>query len=156
MLLGESSRSDGLRIGTEGKRIWPRYLRVYDKGVEEKSAPPETVWRLEVETKKGRAAALWQDFRKAQCPTSWSYQHCERLWRSAGFFWPLPNSIRVADVKPVVVRREPNAQLLAHWLTRSVAPTIPRLLTLYTVDEVLGFLGMSEIAKGTRRMEHEL
>jgi len=43
-------------------------------------------------------------------------------------------------------KSESTAGTLAVWLSQTVKPTIPRLLTVFSVAEVLEMLGLSDVA----------
>lgn len=146
-LTGLSSQSDGLCIGTVGRRTAPRYLRCYDKGVQSKAAPPGLVWRWELEAKYSLAGVLWQDFQRAQDVPSWCYRSVESQWKASGCSWPLPNSERLSSPLRPPKRPPAPAATLAAWLRATVAPTLPRVLRAYSTAELLELLGISHLAQ---------
>lgn len=136
--------TDGSCLITAGRRTSERYGRVYDKGVEQRSAPPGRVWRVEVETKGGLAQRLWTDYQRAKDRRTWCFASCESQWKLLEQPWPWPESSD--PTCPVVApkRKPAPAHSLMAWLRVTVAPTIPRILTAYTVDEVIEALGLRE------------
>lgn len=141
-----SSDTSGLAIGTVGSRTSYRYARVYDKGVEKRTAPPGKLWRIELETKQHLAPELWRTLRQTEDVPAWCLSTCESHWKSWGLRWPLPASSDL-PAPTTAPRREPApAHTLAAWLGSSVAPVIPRVLTMYTVAELLEILGISHLA----------
>lgn len=144
--IGLSRDSTGLAIGTVGARTGPRYLRVYDKGVEQRSHPPGVRWRLEVEAKQSLAEGLWADFQSQKDVPAWCYESVESQWRASGSRWLLPRSSRQRSAVRAVAKRPPTAVELLAWLRTTVAPTLPRVLKVYSAHELLGALGLHEVA----------
>lgn len=130
----------GLALGTVGDRTKSRYLRVYDKGVESKSAPRGTKWRMELEAKKGLAPALWKDLQQAPDEWEWCYNSLAEQWQRSGYCWPLTASTRglrgVAAPRPVA----PDAVSLARWTRTSVAPALQRLARTYSREQINAML----------------
>jgi hypothetical protein len=153
--IGSSSDSGGLFIGTVGARTDPRYLRVYDKGVETRTYPRGVLWRHELEAKAGLAEVLWADLKREPDVRAWCYATVEAQWKSSGCWWCLPASSAPRPALRAPEKPVPGAVSLAAWLRSSVRPTIPRLLTVYSVAEVLEMLGMSDIAEPTTRSDDD-
>ena len=147
---GLSRRTDGYACGTVGRRTHPRYWRVYDKGVEQNSAPVGRKWRLELETK----GTLAEDLCKQPLNLLMSPQFCARYlvssWRSEGYSWPLKDFVE--DVDLIGVRKPPPspAAHLLIWAYRTVSPAAQRLLAAYTVDEVIEAFGLKDVATPRR------
>ena len=141
-----SSSTRGLRIGTVGRRTGRRYLRVYDKGVESGTHPPGKLWRVELEAKRDLAPKLWNTLRTATDVPQLCYGSCAHAWKDSGLRWPLPRPGRESAIPSPDPRKPSPAHTLAAWLRTSVAPTIPRVLTAYTVAEVLEMLGLENAA----------
>jgi hypothetical protein len=142
---GQSSDSSGLRIGTVGPRTAPRYLRVYDKGVEKGDAPPGIKWRLELEAKQSLGEMLWRDFQTTEDVPGWCYASLEAQWRLSGCSWLLPRCSH-QHCPPRAVREGPSdAVRIAAWLRTTVAPTIPRYLTVYSPAELVEVLGLTSL-----------
>lgn len=141
--------TSGLWLGTVGKRTHHSYLRVYDKGVESRSAPPGKMWRVELETKYSHSRTLWQLNRRAMERPEWCAQYVVQSSTSRGFSWPF--ALHTDESLDVNVGRKTQTtpSRLAAWLCRSVSPVIPRLLTVFTVGEVLQMLGLSDVAVPT-------
>lgn len=151
--VGLSLDGKGYWCGTVGERTEPSYWRIYDKGVEAREAPPNVKWRLEWETKKTLAPEVWRECCAAPNVASWSWERVRSSWKQAGLFWPLPGSERA--LPPVVAPPKPMtpAWKLALWIEATVSPTIPRLLNVFSVDEVLRMLALHEHAR--RRMPND-
>lgn len=149
-LVGESRRTDGYYCGTVGRRTHPRYFRLYDKGVESNSAPIGQKWRLELETKGTLAEDLCKLGTTVLTDSSFCARYCSSAWRQAGF--SLPGGARIGDVALLAPRKPPptTAPRVMSWLWTTVNPAIGRLLTVYTVDEVLTALGLSDVATSRR------
>jgi len=154
--IGHSSASDGLSIGTVGKRTKPRYLRVYDKGVEARLAPPGRMWRLELEAKGDLSTQLWDSFRSTPNAPTWCYESLSTQWKGSGCFWPLPPLH--GPLVPLAARERgvaPAVSLMA-WYRTSVAPTIPRSMKMYEVTEILDALGLGDVAVARGSDTHAL
>lgn len=150
-LVTVTTRTDGLWLGTVGRRTSRNYLRVYDKGVESKLAPAGHVWRVELEAKYSHARQICQDHWSSLNDPKFCASYVVSSLMRSGSRWPfmdLANS-------PVDIRlgrkEETTAGRLAVWLTHSVRPTIPRLLTVFSVAEVLRMLDLSDVAVPTGR-----
>jgi hypothetical protein len=149
--VGLWKQTGGSWCGTVGKRTAPRYWRVYDKGIESQTAAKGHKWRLELETKGGVARTLCQTHSSALTQPAFCASYCVQSWQSAGLSWPLGKF--GPDVKLVNAPTLPPtpAFRLALWLQQTVRPTIPRLLSVFSVAEVLEMLNLSDVAqpKGT-------
>jgi hypothetical protein len=129
-----------------GRRTSPSYLRIYDKGVESKLAPQGVLWRVEVEAKQSHARQL--------CLDHWSSLHDPRFCANyvassvtrLGFRWPFSELASSPVDINLGKKQQTTAGQLAIWLTHTVAPTIPRLLSVFTVAEVLEMLKLSDVA----------
>lgn len=146
---GLSVSSTGLWLGTVGRRTSHSYFRLYDKGVESNCAPPGKVWRLELEAKGPHAKGLACNFpRELKSPT-WCARYLVQRWKSSGCSWPYEQFTDAPPDPAVLPKEMPTAGRLALWLSHSVAPTLPRLLTVFTVAEVLEMLKLSDVAAPT-------
>jgi hypothetical protein len=141
-----SSDTSGLCIGTVGRRTDRRYLRVYDKGIEKKTDPAGVKWRIELEAKQDLAGELWGMLPTQPRVEDWCYATCEAHWKSSGLCWPLPSSPVMQGCSRAPEKAPAPAAVLAAWLRTSVAPTIPRVLAMYSVTELLELLGISHLA----------
>lgn len=141
-----SSATSGLRIGTAGLRTRRSYLRVYDKGAEAETHKPGILWRVELEAKRDLAPQLWNRIKSAPDVPQLCYDSCAQSWKQAGLRWPLPKSTKGYAMPPKQKKEPPPAHALGAWLRTSVAPTIPRVLAVYSVADVLDMLGMSHLA----------
>jgi len=145
-LLGVSTRTDGLWLGTVGRRTSRNYLRIYDKGVESRCAPPATLWRVELEAKYSHAQRLCQDHWNSLPDPKFCANYVASSLTRLGLHWPFSElGSSPVDVK-LGKKEQTTAGTLAIWLTHTVRPTIPRLLTVFTVAEVLEMLSLSDVA----------
>lgn len=140
--IGKQRDNRGLFLGTVGKRTAPRYLRVYDKGIESNTDPAGLRWRVEVEAKATLAEELWKDLQKAKDVRQWCLDTCAEQWRLSGCCWPLGSSSRTGE--PIRGPRPPasDAETLALWMRASVAPVVKRLLRVYSPAEVGRMIGL--------------
>lgn len=134
--------SRGSFLGTVGDRTKPRYLRVYDKGVEAKSANPGVLWRVEVEAKGRLAPKLWQSLTSAEDVEQWSLECCAGQWRSSGYCWPLSSLSEGLGAVSVPTAPPPDAERMAMWLTTSVRPAIHRMKAVYSREQLLELVGL--------------
>lgn len=141
--VGKSRDNRGLFLGTVGHRTDPRYGRVYDKGVEQRSALPGHIWRVEIEAKGTLSPRLWTDLLKAQDVRRWCLDTCAGQWRSSGLCWPLgKRSTSSGHIE--APRPDPgDDESKRAWLKSSVAPVVSRLLNKYSAQEVAGMLGLT-------------
>jgi hypothetical protein len=158
ILRGVSTRTDGLWIGTVGRRTSRSYLRLYDKGVESKLAPKGMMWRVELEAKHSHSRQLCLDhLTSLQNPKFCASYVASSVMRS-GLRWPFSELASLPVDVNLGRKQETTAGSLAIWLTHTVRPTIPRLLTVFTVAEVLEMLKLSGVAapigRGNVRAEY--
>ena len=139
---GVRSDSSGYRLGTVGDRTKARYLRVYDKGVEQKSHPAGHFWRMELEAKKALARNLWRDLQGTRDVQSWAFDTVSQQWRSSGYCWPLSGARAGVRGVSAYERRDADAVKLAKWARESVAPAMQRLVAKYGVKGVQAILGL--------------
>jgi hypothetical protein len=143
---GVKLETTGYWCGTVAPRTRPKHGRVYDKGIEQKSHDEGHVWRVEVELKYDLSQVIWLNLQQVPDVTTRSAALCRSLWESWGCYWPEPPATDGGDVPKPPARPAPTVEALGKWVTRTVAPTIPRLLTRYSVDTVLEMLGLTEYA----------
>src|SRR6185369_10858770 len=147
--VGQHGSTTGLWLGTVGKRTSPSYLRVYDKGVEARCAPPGVLWRIELEAKHQHARKLWESNRERLKSPEFCASYSVQSLTSRGFSWPfglLDDASLDVTAGP---RPKSTIQSLAAWVVLSVRPVISRLLTVFTVGELLEMLGLSDVAAAT-------
>lgn len=143
---GVSTQTTGLWLGTVGRRTSPSYLRVYDKGVESKTAPPGVVWRVEVEAKNTHSRKLCQDHLSSLRDPRFCASYVASSVTRLGLRWPFSALASLpVDVK-LGKKEQSTAGQLAIWLTHTVRPTIPRMLSVFTVAEILEMLNLSDVA----------
>jgi hypothetical protein len=143
--IGLWCQSDGSCTGMAGRRTAPRYMRVYDKGVELDVCEPGYLWRYELEAKKRLARVLWESFKETKDVRRWCYSSCEAHWRQSGLSWLLPS----AGELPVAVAEQPKGpapvEALEKWLIATVRPTVPRYVNAYGLPKLLAALGISHL-----------
>lgn len=137
---GLRTESDGSVLGTVGRRTSTRYLRVYDKGVESKTAPPGAIWRCEVEAKQGLAQRLWRDLQTAQDRSQWAYDTVAEQWKRSGYSWPLTGSSRGREGLIALSAPPTDTERLKRWLQVSVAPAVQRLQRSISAREIAQLL----------------
>jgi hypothetical protein len=135
-LRGLRSDNRGLALGTVGDRTKSRYLRVYDKGVEQKSHAPGLYWRMELEAKKALARNLWRDLQTTADVQSWALSTLSEQWKLSGYCWPLSGARVGVKGVSAYERRDVDAVRLAKWARESVAPGLARLVKQYGAAEV--------------------
>lgn len=148
-LLGLHTATSGLWLGTVGRRTHRSYLRIYDKGVESRLAPKGKMWRVELEAKHSHAAELWLKNQHQLKDPAFCARYCVSCLKSSGCSWPFGDI--GGDGEDLTLGRDTRTtpSRLASWLISSVAPTIPRLLTVFSVAEVLEMLNLSGVAAPT-------
>lgn len=143
--------SAGLWIGTAGTRTSPKYIRVYDKGVEERSAPPGKKWRIELEAKQHLARSLFAEIRKCEDCSTWSTECCQRAIQSVAGSWPLSSRSGLVSLPPAPERELPSIARTRAWMETSVAPAVERLVIALGTSEVLRILGLDGYAEAFNR-----
>jgi hypothetical protein len=148
-LVSRHTATNGLWLGTVGKRTAPSYLRVYDKGVEARCAAPGVLWRIELEAKHQHARKLWAENSQSLTSPAFCASYSLQSLTSRGYSWPfgaLGNESHDTSAGP---KPRSTIQSLAAWLVLSVRPGISRLRTVFTVAELLEMLGLSGVAAPT-------
>lgn len=149
ILVSHHTATSGLWLGTVGKRTGPSYLRVYDKGVEQRCAPPGLLWRIELEAKQQHARKLWADNRQRLSDPTFCASYSLQSLTSRGFSWPFGALASESLDTRAGPRPQSTPTKLAAWLVLSVRPAISRLRTVFTVAELLEMLGLSDVAAPT-------
>lgn len=139
---GRRSDSSGLALGTVGDRTKARYLRVYDKGVEQGTHEPGIYWRMELEAKKALARNLWADLQTTGDVQSWAFDTLSEQWKLSGYCWPLSGARSGRRGVSAYERRDVDAVRLAKWARESVAPAMQRLVAKYGAAEVRRLLDL--------------
>lgn len=132
--------------GMVGSRTSSKYLRVYDKGIEQGTHPAGLYWRIELEAKRERARELWTELTKATDVADWSLKCCERACRSCLLSWPWPASSDLAPLPAASAARPPEVERSIRWLQQMVRPTIERLLPALGTEQILVLLGLDAYA----------
>lgn len=143
-LIGLWLQSDGSYCGTAARRTGPRYMRVYDKGVEADLCEPGYMWRIELEAKKQLARRMWESFKETKDVQRWCYSSCEAHWKRLGLSWLLPASGELPDAVAAPRRAQAPAEALEPWLIATVRPTVRRYVAHYGVQRLLEVLDISD------------
>jgi len=134
--------STGSFLGTVGRRTNDRYLRVYDKGIELGTHPPGALWRTELEAKGRRASVLWKQLQEASDVRKWCFDSLAASWKRSGYSWGLEGHSASYELPTLGSDPVPDAERLAKWLQTSVRPAVARLLSAYSPEQVIGFIGL--------------
>lgn len=122
-----------------GARTSTSFGRLYDKGVESKSAAPGLRWRFELEAKQERAQQFAELLKAAACPRSFIQGAV------AGFFFDRIG-VRLAQIPLAsfnkTERDAPTSARLLQWLSIGVRPTVAKLMRVYGRQRVLTALGI--------------
>lgn len=132
--------------GQVAARTADAHFRLYDKGGESGRDAYNRLWRLELEAKYSHAEALGCQAEQEMRNPEWCGRYVESLWRSQGLLWPIPRHAGEHVPLRMPERARPTAAKLGEWLIRSVRPVIPRLLTVYSVNEILQMLDLDTLA----------
>lgn len=150
-LVGQSSRTDGLWCGTVGRRTAPSYWRVYDKGVESRTAPPGHKWRLELETKFTLAEELCNKHQSSLGDPGFIARYCVSSWRAQGFCWPVSGFDGTCELVGAPRKPDPSWLRLMTWAMATIRPVTQKLLTVLSAAEILELYGLQDVATPTRR-----
>lgn len=139
---GMRSDTSGYLLGTVGDRTKARYLRIYDKGIEQKTHASGYYWRMELEAKHALARNLWADLQGTKDVQQWAYDSLSEQWKSSGYCWPLSESTRGRRGVSAYAPRDREAKKLSRWARQSVAPALQRLVKKYGIAEVRRIVGL--------------
>lgn len=132
--------SDGGATVYIGRRVSENYGRVYDKGIEQKTAPVGSWWRWEVELKGETALAVSRALAASPAPASYVGGFVAEWFRSR-------SGCRFASLDEpqncILQRSSSSTDAKLRWLSSSVRPTIQRLIELVGRERVLLALGLS-------------
>jgi DNA relaxase NicK len=142
----ESWATSGYYLGTVGRRTARSYLRIYDKGVEQGTEPPGTLWRIEWEAKRDLPGVLWTETKESGDASLSSLRFCERVCKSVDCWWPLPSSTEIGEVPKVAPRDPPEVERTLKWMDQMVRPAIERLLPSLGTERLLQALGLDAYA----------
>lgn len=107
------------------------------------------MWRIELEAKYSHARELWRKESHRLNEPEFCANYCVSSLKSSGCSWPFGDIGGERLVQSLGGKTQSTPSRLAGWICASVAPVIPRLLTVYTVGEVLMMLGLSDVAAPT-------
>lgn len=108
------------------------------------------MWRLELEAKHSHAEELWKTHRMGIVEPRFCAKYCVSSWRAQGRSWPVGGfDDYIKTVEPKKTQRSDNLKLMT-WVWSTVNPVMRRLLTVYTADELLLALGLSDVATSRR------
>lgn len=134
--------ADGMWLGTVGRRTCPEYLRLYDKGVEQRLLGSGRMWRLELEVKYAQAEALCREEARSMLDPRWVASYVTSRWLSSGLLWPLRHDVQCLAAVRAAPKPESTSPALLAWMNRSVAPVVSRLLRTTPLDDILLSLGL--------------
>ncbi|HZF59370.1 MAG TPA: hypothetical protein VEZ19_12995 [Rubrobacter sp.] len=115
---------------------------MYDKGIESNTAPKGTVWRVELEAKKGLAGKMWNALLTAPDRQRFCYDSVAEQWSRSGYSWPLPGSSKTGGDLTAPSRPSSDAERLRRWLKTSVSPAVERLLKTHSPDQIARLLNL--------------
>lgn len=122
-----------------GQRVSDVYLRAYDKGMEQRTHPPGTRLRYEVETKGKRARQLATRLDEHTTAQSIAANYTATAFRSQSVRVPGNFCEQRLDASSLPAS-DSSRKLL--WVRKSVAPTIAFLLKHVERDKILDALGL--------------
>jgi hypothetical protein len=123
-----------------GKRAGRMFGRLYDKGIQSKTAHGGLLWRYEVEYKQDAARSAFAGLLETERQRDYILRLVHRHFRDRGV---PPLFLALAPAKPLERYKEettPIEQL--DWLSRQVKPTIGRLRIAGYEEEVYNSLGL--------------
>lgn len=126
-------------------------LRIYDKGVEQRTDEPGTLWRLELEAKRSLAQQVCQEIQKADDPASYSLSRCSSSLQSAGgrslSVLGLPDSALPplrAGSRPAMLT---DADRMLAYVQQFVRPMAWKLREMGKLKELLEALDLPELVR---------
>jgi len=127
-----SITGDTLGIGNRSKEV---FLRLYDKSGESKLGELGSIWRYEVEYKRGVAGRVYKELMSAKDKYTYiaGKVYAEYEKRSVEPLFS-PDSVEVAMESKYEVT---TAETKLAWLERCVAPVVTQLVNLGYEDEVV-------------------
>lgn len=139
-LITSTATGDSLYVGRRSSDL---YGRIYDKGLEERCAPANTLLRWEVEAKREHARALAFELHQTAATDSDVAEHVAGRFEA----WRLPTpDLRIRRVENArAAAQSSNARRMGYMRT-VVAGMIGKVLETYDVCDVLDALGLSEHA----------
>lgn len=131
-----------------GKRQSDAYGRLYDWSSAHGQEVPATIWRYEVEYKRGYALAHSRALSTVDDPRTSAAELVHRWFSSKGL--DLPWSVSGSRFSNGVVLKEPDRDALA-WFRTSLSKTIRRAIERHGLVKVLDALGLSDVVQPKRR-----
>lgn len=156
--IGFSTLNRGSWCGTVGKRTRPRFFRLYDKGVESRTAAPNVKWRLELEAKYDFARQLDAELLCQSDVPRWAYKRLVPLWKSSGFTWPSDEDDEPLGALLPVDPPLPSLFDQLEWIERTVKPVVSRMKMVCSPTELLRTLGLEDVAmdrKANETLRHQ-
>jgi hypothetical protein len=123
-----------------GKRASDQYGRIYDKATEAQMGLPRTVWRFEVETKRGVAAA-WASALSAAKPDSPLPTRLVFEWFEARGLRPPFSSNGDSNAYDLSLGRRRSNTL--SWFRDTLSKTVDSQVKLHGLNAVIDALGLS-------------
>lgn len=138
-----------------GSRISDQYGRHYDKGVESKLAAPGTIWRYEVEYKRGRAKKIAEQIALSSKVPEVAARTVWRWWASRGVM-PVAREPRgcLIDMRLAA----PSKPDYLEWFERRLSRSVRRAIDshgLHAVTRALGLLPHIEAEYNRRESDNE-
>ena len=124
-----------------GKRTSPRFLRVYDKGSQQGTAPTGSVWRFELELKGKQADDNFHEWIGLGRPQSRLCGLLQAYLRKVGVELAIPNILSdgaMAALRPQV----PDVESRVKWLSHSVRPVVAQLARSGHLEDALRAMGL--------------
>lgn len=149
----KTSASDGSFIGTVGSRQSERYLRVYDKGREQRSHPPGRLWRIEGEFKARAATTVLSLLAASESVQSCCSSVLSSLVTSRGGQWPLCTATPVRP-EGMYAGRSRAAIDPIEWIRTQVVPSLQRIASSERRDILYAMLANElgwQFTEGPRR-----
>ena len=140
----------GAYCGWVGARTSPRFGRVYDKGIEQKSHAPGYRWRIEMEYKQQQALRAWTRLTESMDAPKWAYSECESSWRWSQSSWLLPKGECVDVYAAPKEKLPPSVERSLKWLREQVSPTLLRLLPIVGTETLLRAMELDGYAEPIR------
>jgi DNA relaxase NicK len=122
-----------------GRRVSPRFARVYDKGVETKTEAPGRHYRWEVELKAEQARATAASLERSADPTSYVTGLVNTFFRQrSGRGLPIVTETIICNEGAEISTVDRRLQ----WLARGVRPAVAELIERVGRERVLCALGL--------------
>lgn len=146
-LIQSRPTGDTLNVNT---RSSDRFGRLYDKATEAKLGAPQTLWRYEVEFKRGQASRHALALRSCDDPEAVAIQVVHDFFQSKGVSPSFAKSSRLPFGLPAL---DTPARDILRWYEDSVSVSVARSINRYGLARTLEALGLSFLMP-ERKEEH--